>query len=121
MQNCYSTESLNDMDESTPLSNLTWSDTMNAEQAATLMFAETDTVLTLARNGSLPGTKIGKSWVFLREDVLTFLRHRVQKDTEERLRQLGAPKDPVAVLIEPPPKRRRRPPPALPGLPPFSA
>jgi excisionase family DNA binding protein len=95
-------------------------ETLNAEQAAALLFAETETVLTLARSGNLPGTKIGKSWVFLREDVLTFLRHRVQKDTGERLRQLEAKKNPIAVLIEPRPKRRRREPPALPGFPPFS-
>jgi excisionase family DNA binding protein len=94
-------------------------ETVNAEQAAALMFAESETVLELARSGTLPGTKIGKSWVFLREDVLTFLRQRVREDTAERLRLLDARKNPAAVLLEPRPKRRRREHLVLPGLPPY--
>ncbi|WP_082552179.1 helix-turn-helix domain-containing protein [Massilia sp. Root351] len=90
-------------------------DTLNVTQAAALLFADTDTVLLLARQGALPGTKIGKCWVFLRDDILEFLRRRIQQDTDERRRLLDQPKMPVAELVPVPNRGRRRN--ALPVLP----
>lgn len=92
-------------------------ETLNAAQAAALLFVDTETVLMLARQGELPGAKIGKPWVFLREDVLNYLRSRVAQDTSERRRQLHATPGRVAELMSVPLKTRRRPPPALPPLP----
>jgi hypothetical protein len=43
--------------------------------------------LQFARRDELPGTHIGKSWVFLREDVIAFLKNQIAKDTEQRRRQ----------------------------------
>lgn len=37
-----------------------------------------------ARRGALPGTRIGRTWVFMREDVLSFLRAQIDRDTEQR-------------------------------------
>jgi excisionase family DNA binding protein len=58
--------------------------TLDTSEVAALLRAESETVLQLARTGELPGTRIGKSWVFLREDVIAFLKERITKDTMER-------------------------------------
>ncbi len=92
-------------------------DTLNAAQAATLLFVDTETVLLLARQGELPGTKIGKPWVFLRQDILDFLRTRIQQDTEERRRRLQSVHEPLAALLPVPRKSRRKELPPLPDLP----
>lgn len=87
-------------------------DTLNAAQAADMLFADIETIHILARSGELPGAKVGKSWVFLREDVIEFLRGRVRTETGQRKQ----PVLPDAVLM-PRPSRQRRPPPVLPALP----
>lgn len=92
-------------------------ETLNVAQAAALLFVDTETVLLLARQGELPGTKIGKPWVFLRQDILDYLRLRIQRDTDARRRQFQAAQEPQAVLMPMPGNSRRRPPPALPDLP----
>lgn len=91
-------------------------ETLNAAQAASLLFADTETVLALAREGSMPGTKIGKSWVFLRQDVLDYLRARISEDTLQRRRQLQAASTPLATMMHVPSTSCRRPPPELPLL-----
>lgn len=88
-------------------------ETLNAIQAAEMLFADTETVLELARKGILPGTKIGKCWVFLREDVLSYLRSRVEQDTTARRNEIAAGPNPVGVFYGAPRDKRRRPPPAL--------
>jgi len=93
-------------------------DTFNALGAATLLHADVETVLALARKGELPGTKIGKSWVFLRTDILDFLRERVRHDTALRLQsQRAASPAPAALLVPRPASRKRRELPVLPSLP----
>ncbi|KQQ40046.1 hypothetical protein ASF61_04400 [Duganella sp. Leaf126] len=93
-------------------------DTFNALGAATLLHADVETVLALARKGELPGTKIGKSWVFLRTDILDFLRERVRHDTAQRLQsQRAASPAPAALLVPRPASRKRRELPVLPLLP----
>lgn len=47
---------------------------LTAEQAAQLLQVSTRTVLQLARNGDLPGHKVGRAWRFVREDVLVYVR-----------------------------------------------
>jgi excisionase family DNA binding protein len=46
---------------------------LTAEEAAALLRVSTKTVLTLARNGNLPGEKVGRAWRFLRSDVLGYV------------------------------------------------
>lgn len=91
-------------------------DTLNAIDAAAVLHADPETVLLLARKGDLPGAKIGKSWVFLRSDVLDYLSNRVRQETEQR-RKACADTTPVAALTEKASSRRRRPLPTLPTLP----
>jgi hypothetical protein len=78
----------------------------------------------LARKGELPGAQIGKGWIFLKEDVLDFIRNRIAAETEKRRATRDSeddaagegkePSQPVAVLKT---RTRRRAPPLLPGLP----
>lgn len=52
---------------------------LTTEEAAALLRVSTKTVLALAREGSLPGEKVGRAWRFLRSDVLAVVRG--SKDT----------------------------------------
>ena len=90
-------------------------ETLGVSEAATLLHAENETVMLYARSGELPGTRIGKSWVFLKADVLSFLRNRILSDTEERRRHYA--KTPLAIAMERPKHVRRTKLPALPDLP----
>jgi len=46
---------------------------LTAEETAELLRVSTKTVLTLARGGALPGTKVGRAWRFLRTDVVAYV------------------------------------------------
>lgn len=59
-------------------------ETMDLTAVAAYLGARVDTVAQLARKGELPGAQIGKGWIFLREDVLAFLRNRIAQETEGR-------------------------------------
>lgn len=47
---------------------------LTTEEAAELLRVSTKTVLTLVRDGSLPGEKVGRAWRFLRADLLDYVR-----------------------------------------------
>jgi len=47
---------------------------LTADEAALLLRVSTKTVLTLARDGVLPGEKVGRAWRFVRSDLLEHLR-----------------------------------------------
>ena len=92
-------------------------ETLDLHGVAALCKAEPETIAQYARTGELPGTKMGKSWVFLRDDVISFLRKRIAEETEQRrVRQTNEKKSlqPDNVLIRRKPKTRRT---ALPELP----
>lgn len=89
--------------------------TLNAEDVAELLHAEAATVMQFARRGELPGTRFGKAWVFMRDDVIEFLRKQISSDTEARQRRFTITA-PVAVITQPKPSSRRRQPPLLPVL-----
>jgi len=104
---------------------MTTFETMDLQTAAAYLGARAETISQLARKGELPGAQIGKGWIFLREDVLDFLRKRIAEETEKRratrdsehnvLQKETEPVQPIAVLK---PRTRRHAPPLLPGLPP---
>lgn len=103
-------------------------ETLDLESVAALFQAEPDTVAQYARTGELPGTRIGKGWIFLREDALAFLRERIARDTAARkaahaqangeMPESKKQSTPglAAVLHERRPRRRRTELPALPPL-----
>lgn len=80
---------------------------LDAAETAALLHAEAETILQLARNGTLPGTRIGKAWIFLREDVMAFLKEQIAKDTSDR-RRLQSTRSPCAVMVAPPSRKSRR-------------
>ena len=47
---------------------------LTADEAARLLRVSTKTILTLAREGHLPGEKVGRAWRFVRADLLEHLR-----------------------------------------------
>ena len=47
---------------------------LTADEAARLLRVSTKTVLSLARDGELPGEKVGRAWRFVRSDLLAHLR-----------------------------------------------
>jgi excisionase family DNA binding protein len=51
-------------------------DVLTAEEAAEFLRVSTKTVLALAREGALPGEKVGRAWRFLRADLLDYLHGR---------------------------------------------
>lgn len=92
-------------------------ETLDLQGVAALFRAEPETIAQYARSGELPGTKMGKSWVFLRDDVLAFLRERILQETQERRGQrcdYTAPMQASAVLVEQKQRTRRTVLPALP-------
>lgn len=87
-------------------------ETLGVADVAALLRCNEDLVMSFARRGQLPGIRLGKAWVFLREDVLAFLRGRIETETQERLkRSTGG--DVQAVLVNRPANKRRRPLPDL--------
>lgn len=47
---------------------------LTTDEAAAFLRVSTKTVLALAREGTLPGEKVGRAWRFLRSDVLALVR-----------------------------------------------
>ncbi|WP_434629505.1 helix-turn-helix domain-containing protein [Chromobacterium sp. CV08] len=60
-------------------------DTLTIEEAAKALNIGTETARQLADAGVLPGCKIGVAWVFMRDDVLAYLRDEIRRQTNERL------------------------------------
>lgn len=59
-------------------------ETLNIKEACELLkISETD-LGDLARLGVIPGTKIGQRWVFIKEDLLNWLREKIRVDQEQR-------------------------------------
>ena len=46
---------------------------LTADDAAELLRVSTKTVLSLARQGVLPGEKVGRAWRFVKADLLDFV------------------------------------------------
>jgi excisionase family DNA binding protein len=93
-------------------------ETLDAQEVALLLRADAETIMVLARRGDLPGTRIGRGWVFLRDDVLAYLRARITADTAQRKNsECRNPPAPTAVALIRRPSRKRTAPVPLPALP----
>lgn len=91
-------------------------ETLDLEEAASLMKAEADTIMQLARTGELPGAKIGKAWVFMRSDVIAYLRKKIDADTQDRRKKSANPPI-LGFIVAKPAHGRSKPRPELPDLP----
>ncbi|QIN32722.1 helix-turn-helix domain-containing protein [Legionella longbeachae] len=50
--------------------------TLNIHQAAEFLGAHKETVRRLAANKQIPGVKIGRSWVFIEQDLVMHIRNK---------------------------------------------
>ena len=51
-------------------------ETFNIEQAAKFLGAHKETVRRLVATGLIPGVKIGKSWRFIQDDLVIYMRSK---------------------------------------------
>lgn len=58
--------------------------TLDINECAEFLKIERTHALKLAGVGELPGAKIGKSWVFLEDDLADYLRAQVKLQSRER-------------------------------------
>ncbi|KLU28134.1 hypothetical protein EOS_01000 [Caballeronia mineralivorans PML1(12)] len=65
--------------------------TFDLIECADLLKVDRNTVMKLAGTGELPGAKIGRAWVCLEDDVLTFLRKKVHEQSLSRLQGAHEP------------------------------
>lgn len=59
-------------------------DTYNVQECADFLNVSYNLVIRMAGDGLLPGAKIGKSWVFLRSDMIHYLRNEIRRQQSER-------------------------------------
>jgi hypothetical protein len=60
-------------------------ETIDSETAAVLLHCDdSQTVESLARKGIIPGTKFGKSWIFLRSQLVDCIRDKASAEAEVR-------------------------------------
>jgi excisionase family DNA binding protein len=53
---------------------------LTADEAALLLRVSTKTILALARQGTIPGEKVGRAWRFVRSDLIAYVRGSRQVD-----------------------------------------
>ncbi len=88
-------------------------DTIDATQCAELLLCTPEQVEALARDGDIPGLKLGRSWLFIRADLLAYLAERARAEAQDRRARRAAPAQ-GGSNVQPIRKTRRPPPPALP-------
>ena len=90
---------------------MTTEETMNAEECAKLLHCTPEQVEELARAGEIPGLKLGRGWLFVRTDLLSYLADKAREEAQRRRakRQVAIPIHSAAPITQ-----RRRQPPQLP-------
>lgn len=57
--------------------------TLNAPEAADFLKINHATLCARARAGKIPGTKIGRGWVFIEEDLVQYVRTKYRKKLDD--------------------------------------
>ncbi len=91
-------------------------ETITAEQCAELLKCTTAQVEELTRKGELPGIKFGRSWIYVKVDLLEYLAERARAEAAERRLDLQKRLKQASASLAPPVKPRRKTPPALPQV-----
>jgi hypothetical protein len=75
--------------------------TFDLIECADFLKVDRNTAMKLAGTGELPGAKIGRAWVFLEDDVVSFLRKKSQEQSLARIQGAHEPEtdDRVAKAI----------------------
>ena len=89
---------------------LTRDDILDAHEVAELLHMPLSTVLDLARRGVLPGHKLGRRWIFLRDELELGLRHAPSRNGPQTHQQ-----PPAREAAGPPRRRPKRYPEAVPS------
>lgn len=63
-------------------------DTINSEECAILLHCTTVQVEELARAGEIPGLKLGRSWLFVRADLLNYLAEKARTEAQAEASRL---------------------------------
>lgn len=103
-------------------------ESFGVEEAGAFLNICRNSVLKLADSGELPGAKIGKEWVFLKSDVVDYLKRQIRAQSAARrarfeadtLIEKGQQNNPRTILTsvaQVPRVNRRKPLPELPPLP----
>jgi len=58
--------------------------TINAEECADLLICSVDQVEEMARTGEIPGLKIGRGWLFIKDDLIEYLASKAREEAEHR-------------------------------------
>lgn len=99
--------------------------TFDLTECAEFLCVHETTAQELAKNGTLPGAKIGRSWVFLEEDLVEYVRSEVRRQRAERQAESEVLRDmtvaaarvkPTPLQAPTPRTRRRREYPPLPEV-----
>lgn len=83
-------------------------ETMGSDECAVLLRCTPQQAEELARNGDIPAVKLGRSWLYVRHDLIAYLAERAREEAKDR-RSKRQPN--VAPTLKP---SRRREPPVLP-------
>jgi len=83
-------------------------DVIGSDECAAMLRCTPEQVEELARAGEIPGLKMGRSWLFVRADLLAYLAEKARAEAQERRAKHQPRKDQPE-----PPKPRRRAPPVL--------
>ena len=86
--------------------------TLDIIECAEFLKIERTHALKLAGEGTLPGAKIGKAWVFLEEDLVEYLRMQVRMQQRQRAAEAETKTGielPIAGAIKPAPAPTRPP------------
>lgn len=59
--------------------------TLDISEAADMLKVHENTIMELAGTGDIPGAKIGRSWVFIDEDLFAYLRKQINLQSVRRV------------------------------------
>lgn len=79
---------------------------IDVNECAELLLCSPDQIEEKARAGEIPATKIGRGWLFIREDLIQYLADKARKEAGERLSR----RSPNVTQLVVKPRRRQAPP-----------
>lgn len=65
------------------------SPTVNIEEAAALLKVHPETALKIIQAGDIPAAKVGRAWVMMTKDVLSYIQKQIIEQTSNRLSASG--------------------------------
>lgn len=79
---------------------------IDVNECADLLLCSPDQIEEKARSGEIPATKIGRGWLFIREDLISYLADKARQEAMER----SSKRSPNVTQLVAKPRRRQAPP-----------